>query len=179
MQNSAWVVFLSAALVLPTLAEAASFCEKYADDIRALAGEVTLSLNPVMSVPSGALDTRPRREVGCEAQSQPPSGRIVLFVILRPEAGEQSQLQIESERYAKRKSSQTPEPSLGPEGFSLLETFPPDPRGPNSLLVLGHTESTVVRLQVWKRGTLAQRELTNVDVERGRLLVRKALRDFP
>ena len=178
MQNAALVTFLAAALVLPT-AEAASFCDKYGDDIRALVGESNPSLSPLMSVPSGARDARPRREVGCEAQSQPPSGRAAILVVVSPESDAQLELSVSLERYARFKPDGTPDPSLGPEGFSILTTFPPDRGGPNYLLVLGHKKSTVVRLHVNKRGTLAQREFTSADMERGKALVKRALHDSP
>jgi len=96
----------------------------------------------------------------------------------RPEYGADNAARATRKNYLNGgiKPAPTPEPSLGAEGFSLLTTIASE-RKPNYLVVVGHKGALGVQLAVQK-GNRSQSDLTAVDVDRGRALVKKALDDL-
>lgn len=174
--NAARCALISLTLVAPTLAFSADRCDKYLGDIRALAGEGVIALEPIMSRPRGALDQTPPKQVGCEVR-ETPGGRSISLGFDRPEYGADNAARATKRNYvnAGLKPDPTPEPSLGSEGFSLLTSIASE-RKPNLLVVVGHKGPLGVILTVQK-APRSQTELTKADVERGRALVKKALDD--
>src|SRR6185295_9174684 len=176
MNVELYAVLAYSALV-PAVALSATICDKYEDDIRSLAGEGQVVLAPLMSRPGGALDRSPPKEIGCQAHVA-QSDRSIVLGFARPEYGADNAARATRKNYLNGgiKPAPTPEPSLGAEGFSLLTTIASE-RKPNYLVVVGHKGALGVQLAVQK-GNRSQSDLTAVDVDRGRALVKKALDDL-
>lgn len=170
-------VLLLSVFVAPAIALSATICEKYEADIRGLAGEGQVTFAPLMSRPNGALDRSPPKEIGCQAQGK-PSGRSVVLGLARPENGAGNAARATKDNYIKGglKPIPTPEPGLGSEGFSLLTTIASEPK-PNYLVVVGHRGTLGVQLTIQK-GSYSKSELTDLDTNRAKALVKTVLDDF-
>jgi hypothetical protein len=175
--NAALYAVIASATLAPAIALSATVCERYQEDLRALAGEGEVTLAPLMSRPSGALDKNPPKEIGCQAHVV-QSDRSVLLGFARPEYGADNAARATRINYvnAGLKPAPTPEPSLGSEGFSLLTTIASE-RKPNYLVVVGHKGALGVQLTVQK-GNRSQSDLTDAEIKRGRAIVKRALDDL-
>jgi hypothetical protein len=168
---------MTLAALAPQIALCSTLCEKYEAEIRALAGEGQVTLAPLMSRPSGAMDKAPPREIGCEARVV-PSDRAIVLGFARPEYGADEATRATKNNLvnAGLTPAPTPEPSLGSEGFSLLTTLASE-RKPNYLIVVGHKDALGVQLTVQK-GQRSRSDLTEADIRLGRALVRRVLDDL-
>ena len=175
--NAALYAVIASATLGPSIALSATLCDRYQEDLRGLAGEGEVTLAPLMSRPSGALDKSPLKEIGCQAHVVKTDRRIVLG-IARPEYGADNAARAMRNGYvnAGLKPAPTPEPSLGSEGFSLLTTIASE-RKPNYLVVVGHKGALGIELSVQK-GNRSKSDLTEAEIERGRALVKRALDDL-
>jgi len=175
--NAALYAVIASATLAPAVVLSASLCDRYQGDLRALAGEGEVTLVPLMSRPSGALDKSPPEEIGCQAHVV-QSDRSIVLGFARPEYGADNAARATRNNYvnAGLKPAPTPEPSLGSEGFSVLTTIASE-RKPNYLVVVGHKGALGVQLTVQK-GNRSQSDLTDAEINRGRALVKKALDDL-
>ena len=152
---------IALATMTPSLALAASLCEKYTSDIRSLLGEGELVFES---------KTRNSEEAGCRVIAA--AARRSVNLAWDIEDGSDQRVRATKANYVNGgiKTEPVSEPSLGREGFSLLAGIATTK--PNYLVVGGHKGPLGVVMTLTSQPPA---ELTGTDLNRARTLLKKFL----